>query len=97
MSMKNIIREFAFKYVKFHDGEDWKSIKCFGLFNWGNVSPYLVGNPSHLKNWKKGVVKTDMRKENKTIWCQPTEDFWNDYIFPYIKNHYNDIKKGYFF
>ena len=79
-----IVCEFARRNLSFHRDTDWKDIRCFGLFDWGDVAPYLVGNPSHIKTFKKGLVKTNMRKENKTIWCNPTETLWNDYIQPIL-------------
>jgi hypothetical protein len=54
----------------------------FGLFYWSDVSKYLVGNPSNIKLFKGDYIKTDMRKENKIVWCQPTEMFWNKYVQP---------------
>lgn len=76
--------EFARRKVKFHNDTDWKDIELFGLFCWGDVSKYLVGNPSHLKTFKKGLIKTNMNKSNKIVWCQPTEEFWNNYIQPIL-------------
>ena len=84
--LKFIVYEFARRKVKFHNNEYWKDIKCFGLFNYGDVSKYLVGNPGRIKSFKKGLVKTDMRKENVTIWCQPTDELWNEYIEPILNS-----------
>ena len=74
--------EFARRKIRFYRDENWKNIKLFGLFCWSDVSKYLVGNPSNIKGFKVGYIKTDMRKENKIIWCQPTDEFWNKYIQP---------------
>lgn len=84
--LKCIVYEFAYRKVKFHNNENWEDIKLFGLFNYGDVSKYLVGNPSKIKSFKKGLVKTNMRKENVTIWCQPTEELWNNYIQPILNS-----------
>ena len=74
--------EFARRKIRFHKSENWKDIELFGLFAWSDVSKYLVGNPSKLKNFKQGYIKTNYCKENKIIWCQPTDEFWNKYIQP---------------
>jgi hypothetical protein len=79
-----IIQVFAYRKISFHKNENWKDIKLLGLFNWGEVSKYLVGNPGKLKGFKKGLVKTTMRKENNIIWCTPTEELWDNYIQPIL-------------
>ena len=87
VSLKEIVKEFARRKAKFYKDEKWNEIKLFGLFSWGDVSPYLVGNPSRIKTFKKGLIKTTYKKENKIIWCNPTEEFWNNYILPYMKEN----------
>ena len=77
--------EFARRKLRFHGDCSWKDIKLFGLFNWSDVSKYLVGNPSKIKSWKEGLVTTTYNKSNKIIWCQPTEKMWNEYIVPILK------------
>lgn len=84
MSRKEIAQDLAYRYATFHKGKDWKTIHCFGLAKWGYVSPWLVGNPGKLKGWKAGIVKTDMVKENVTIWYQPTEEFWESDVKPIV-------------
>lgn len=79
-----IAKEFARRKIQFHFNEDWHNIKCFGLFQWGDISRYLFGNPSNIKTFKEGLLITDMKKENKIIWCQPTEEFWKKDIQPII-------------
>ena len=86
MTIKEIAFEFARRKIQFHKDENWKDIKLFGLFHWSDVSKYLVGNPSHIKTFKQGLITTNMRKENKIIWCNPTEKFYNEYIAPIISN-----------
>jgi hypothetical protein len=81
--------EFARRKIRFHKDTYWKDIECFGLFTFGSVSKYLVGNPANIKGFKGNYIKTNMRKENKIIWCQPTDEFWDKYIQPifnYIEN-----------
>lgn len=34
----------ARRKVQFHKDENWDSISCWGLFQWGTISRYLVGN-----------------------------------------------------
>lgn len=85
MTLKDVARDLAIRKMQFHKNEDWKTIKCWGLYYWGTVSKYLVGNPGKVKDFKGGYLKTDMCKENKTIWCQPTEKFYNDYVKPELE------------
>lgn len=82
----NIAFAFARRKIRFHLNEHWEDIKLFGLFYWSDVSKYLVGNPSKIKSWKRGLITTNMRKENKIIWCNPTKDFWDNYIQPIMNN-----------
>ena len=92
IELKEIVYTFAFRKVMFHNEENWKDIKCFGLFKYGTVSKYLVNNPGKLKTFKKGLVKTNMTKGNATVWCQPTDELWNEYIAP-VLNSIKDYSK----
>ena len=74
--------EFARRKIRFYENTYWKDIKQFGLFSFSSVSKYLVGNPAKIKGFKGNYIKTNMRKENEIIWCQPTDEFWNKYIQP---------------
>lgn len=74
--------EFARRKIRFYENIYWKDIKQFCLFSFGSVSKYLVGNPANIKGFKGNYIKTNMNKENKVIWCQPTDEFWNKYIQP---------------
>lgn len=77
--------EFARRKLRFHRDCSWKDIKLFGLFNWSDVSKYLVGNPAKIKSWKDGLITTTYNKSNKIIWCQPTEKMWDKYIAPILQ------------
>ena len=48
------------------------------LFHWGDLSCYLGGNPSNVKNFIAPLLNTKMKKENKVIWVTPTEEFYNN-------------------
>ena len=91
MILKDVAKEFARRKIQFHKNEDWKRIKCFGLFHWGDVAKYLIGNPGKLKTFKKGYLTTEFKKENKIIWCNPTEEFYNNFIKPEIERMNNEI------
>ena len=84
-SLKDIASEMAQRKISFHARKDWRKIKLWGLFSWGDVSAYLVGNPGNLRTFKKGYLKTDMRKEHGIIWVTPTKEFWCKYIKPEIE------------
>jgi len=61
LSKKNIAAEFARRATQFHSNEEPMKIHLWGLFNWGEVSPYI----------KTGeiVPNAGFHKENRTIWC----------------------------
>jgi hypothetical protein len=84
MSRKEIAEDLAYRYVTFHKGEDWRTVRYFGLATWRSIAPWLVGNPGKLKGWKAGIVTTNMVKENETIWYQPTEGFWESDVKPLV-------------
>lgn len=92
---ETIAREFARRKVAFHRDENWEKINCFCLFSWGYVSRYLVGNPGKIKNFKEGLITTNMRRENKYIWCKPTKEFYEKEIQPFVdkfmKMHRQDV------
>lgn len=62
--------EFARRKKQFHPNEDWSKIRLWGLFSWGYVS-HLI---------KKGEILTDMKRENKTIWCKPTPEAYHSHV-----------------
>lgn len=66
--------EMARRKNMFHANEDWQTIKLWGLFLWGDVSSLI----------KTGELKTDMVKENKTIWVRPSEEAYHKYIAPLL-------------
>jgi hypothetical protein len=74
---QTIWAEMARRKVQFHSNEDWNAIRLWGLFSWGTVR-HLV---------KKGLLLTDMAKENKTVWVWPSEEAWNTHIRPLIEKH----------
>ena len=69
--------EFARRAVQFHKGEELEKIRLWGLFSWDAVSRYL----------KDGRVLTDMRKENRTIWCVPSQEEIDKHIRPMVEKH----------
>ena len=75
-------RELARRYVEFHDGKDWQLIKLWGLGQWGSVSKLI----------KSGELITTMRKEHKTIWYYPSEDFYNSLVIHAIAEYRQDTR-----
>ena len=69
-----IWHEMAIRKVKFHKDEEWDEIDLWGLFNWGGVK--------HLLD--KGLLLTNGRKENHTIWVRPSKEAWEKHIKPLI-------------
>lgn len=77
---QRIMGEFLRRYVCFHEGEDMYKIRLWGLFSWGTVSKMI----------KECKVKTDMKKENKTIWCQPHKVLIDEILKPAYQKYLND-------
>jgi len=77
LSKSVIWAEMARRKVQFHAHEEWSSIRLWGLFNWGDVSPLI----------KSGELITGMTKENRTIWVRPSKEAYEKHIEPLIKRH----------
>lgn len=92
MNFNQIIAEMARRKVQFHKDENWDSISCWGLFQWGTISRYLVGNEK-MKTFVKPlfIASFNGRKENKIIWVKPTAECWGKYIKPLIEKYNNNI------
>ena len=60
---KYVYGELLRRYVTFHEGENMYKIDMWGLDYYSEVEPLI----------KKGLIKTDMNKSNKTIWFRPSE------------------------
>ncbi len=69
--------EMARRYVQFHSGEKMEGIRLWGLFNWGSISSIL----------KTGLLVTNMCKENKMVWVNPSEEAIEKIIKPLIKEN----------
>ena len=74
---KMIWAEMARRKLKFHRSEDWWIIRLWGLFRWTAVK--------HLLD--QGLLLTDMKKENKTIWVWPSKEAYHKYIEPLLQTH----------
>jgi len=77
MSQKEIWAELARRKVQFHPYKEWDTIELWGLFNWGAVSQLV----------KAGKLKTNYKKENKTVWVRPTADVWERHVWPLIQKY----------
>jgi hypothetical protein len=76
-SQKNleIWAEMARRKKQFHPNTPWRDIKLWGLFGWGYVSTLL----------KRGeLLAPGYTKENKTVWCYPTEAAYKKHIEPLL-------------
>lgn len=77
-SKGRIAAEFARRAKQFHANEDPMKITLWGLFNWGEVSKYI----------KTGEIipNAGFTKANRTIWCKPSQAFFEKWIEPLLKN-----------
>jgi len=83
-SKSRIGAEFARRAKQFHPNEAPMDIELWGLFVWGDVSPYI----------KTGEIipNTGYTKANKTIWCKPSRGFYDKWIAPLLSpNRYARI------
>jgi len=73
-SKTTIAGEFARRAKQFHSNENPMDIQLWGLFSWGEVSPYI----------KTGeIIPNDgFTKENRLIWCKPSQAFFDKWIVP---------------
>lgn len=82
LPIREVRAEFARRAVQFHGHEELEQIALWGLFSWGAVSKYI----------KTGQVIANygFTKENKVIWCKPSQDEIDNHIRPLIENHFLD-------
>lgn len=75
-SKSSIAAEFARRARQFHPDEEPMEISLWGLFAWGDVSPYI----------KTGEIipNPGFTKENHIIWCKPSQSFFDKWIAPIL-------------
>jgi len=78
-----IAAEFARRAKQFHKGEDPMTINLWGLFSWGAVSKYI----------KTGEIipNSGYTKENRTIWCKPSQEFFDKEIKPLMDKNLDEL------
>lgn len=79
LSKTEIGKEFARRANLFHPKEKPMEIRLWGLFSWGSISPYVKTGEITLN---KGFAK-----ENKIVWCKPSQKFYNKWVAHLIKNN----------
>jgi hypothetical protein len=72
-----IAAEFARRAKQFHPNKEPMTIELWGLFTWETISKYV----------KTGdiVPYPGYTKENKTIWCKPSQSFYDEHVKPLMK------------
>jgi len=75
-SKSAIAAEFARRAKQFHAGKKPMEIELWGLFSWGEVSPYI----------KTGEIipNAEFTKKNWIIWCKPSQAFFDKWIAPLL-------------
>lgn len=79
-----IAAEFAWRARIFHEKtRDPMKIALWGLFSWGSVSRLIksgevIPNPGYTK-------------AHKTIWCRPSQEFYDKHISPMMKLKIGEI------
>ena len=78
MRKNTVWAEMARRKVQFHNGENWDTIKLWGLFSWGAVCSLLKSG---------ALLAPGYTKENKTVWCYPSPECWKNNIEPLIEKY----------
>lgn len=73
-SKTNIAKEFARRAKTFHPAENPMDIALWGLFRWGDISPYI--------KTKEIIPNSGFGKENRIIWCKPSQKFYDKWVKP---------------
>jgi hypothetical protein len=69
--------EMARRKIQFHADEPWDKIQLWGLFGWGAVSSLI----------KRGLLKTNMKRENRVVWVTPSPEAYEQYIRPLLETY----------
>jgi hypothetical protein len=76
-----IAADLARRYVEFHDGEDPRQIRLWGLESWQNIS----------KAANEGVIRTGSTTWHKGMnWFTPSEEFLVQVVIPLIEIYRNE-------
>ena len=78
MNSKEIWAEMARRKVRFHNSEEWDTIKLWGLFAWGVIKKQRDSGE---------LLCTGYRRENRIVWCFPSVAAWQTKIEPLIEKH----------
>ena len=70
--------EMARRKVQFHPNEEWDTIKLWGLFQWGGIKRQRDNGE---------LLCPSYAKENRTVWCQPSKEAWENKIKPLIEKY----------
>jgi len=67
--------EMARRKLRFHPHEDWRDLRLWGLFLWGDVSRKL----------KTGeLLAPGYTRENRVVWVYPSEEAYHKHIEPLL-------------
>jgi hypothetical protein len=80
-----IAAEFARRAKQFHPDENPMEISLWGLFDWSGIKDYIkngdiIPNPGYTK-------------ENRTIWCKPSQKFFDEDIAPLMEKTVEELLK----
>lgn len=81
-----IAYEFARRAKRFHAGEEPMSIQLWGLFDWDEIDPLIQAG--------QVIPNPNYTKENKTIWCKPSQEFYDAQIKPLMELDLDTLTKG---
>lgn len=77
-----VAAEFARRAKQFHPDENPMEIRLWGLFSWGAISKYVKSGE---------ILCPGYTKENKTVWCRPSQEFYDKHIAPLMDKSVEEL------
>jgi hypothetical protein len=87
MGKKSVAMEFARRAKVFHPNDEPFSIKNWGLFSWGAISKLVKSG--------EVILNSGYSKENKTVWCRPSQAFYDKWVKPCMSYSANELQNSY--
>ena len=81
-----VAAEFARRAKQFHPNEEPMSIALWGLFRWNDIR-YWIKTGQIIPN-------AGMTAVNRTIWCKPSQAFYDDCIKPLMEKSDGELSIG---
>ena len=83
--IEGIAAEFARRAKQFHPKEEPMKIHLWGLFSWGSISGLIPTGEI--------IVNFGYTKANKTVWCKPSQAFYDKHILPLMDKPLEELTR----